>query len=396
MHEPPKILIVDDEPFNIDYLEQELNELGYQTVSAGNGQEALAQVRAENPDLVLLDIMMPVMDGFAVLAHLKADPATRDLPVIIISALHDMTSVVNGIRQGAEDYLPKPFEPVLLYARITASLAQKRLRDMRINYQKALERELEIGREIQAGFLPLALPQPPGWELDARFFAQRQVAGDLYDAFLVPSAARLCIVLGDVSGKGVGAALYMTLFRTLLRVLVLQADAAPGHDDAALLIEAVRFTSEYVARTHGHANMFASVLIGLLDLTNGALTFVNAGHNPPLLVAGNTVRDSLKRTGMVVGLYAGQAFQAAHIHIAPGESLLFYTDGVTEALSAGGQEYGEARLIVTATRAQGSARALLDDIESDVMQFMHGAEQADDITLLAVRRLTAAQEEPAE
>lgn len=124
-----KVLIVDDEPLNVDYLEQELEELSYETLSADNGEAALALVRSESPDLILLDIMMPVMDGFAVLAYMKADPLLRDIPVIIISAMNDLKSVVKGIEQGAEDYLPKPFEPVLLQARISSSLEKKRLRD---------------------------------------------------------------------------------------------------------------------------------------------------------------------------------------------------------------------------------------------------------------------------
>ena len=124
-----KILIVDDEPFNVDYLEQELDDLGYKTVSACNGQDALEKVQAESPDLILLDIMMPVMDGFEVLSHLKADLSTRDIPVIVISASSDLRSVVRGIQLGAEDYLPKPFEPVLLHARIASSLEKKHLRD---------------------------------------------------------------------------------------------------------------------------------------------------------------------------------------------------------------------------------------------------------------------------
>jgi len=129
MEKSPKILIVDDEPFNVDFLEQELEELNYVTISAGNGQEALDRVASETPDLVLLDIMMPIMDGFAVLARMKADPKLRDIPVIIISAMNDLQSVVRGIEHGAEDYLPKPFEPVLLQARISSSLEKKRLRD---------------------------------------------------------------------------------------------------------------------------------------------------------------------------------------------------------------------------------------------------------------------------
>jgi len=125
----PKILIVDDEPFNVDYLEQELEEHNYKTISAVNGQDALDKIRIEHPDLILLDIMMPIMDGFAVLERVKADQSTRDIPVIVISANNDLQSVVRGIKLGAEDYLPKPFEPTLLQARITASLEKKNLRD---------------------------------------------------------------------------------------------------------------------------------------------------------------------------------------------------------------------------------------------------------------------------
>ena len=125
----PKILIVDDEPFNVDYLEQELEEMNYITLTANNGREALVKVKSEQPDLILLDIMMPIMDGFAVLGELKTDPLLRNIPVIVISAMNDLESVVKGIILGAEDYLSKPFEPTLLHARITASLEKKSLRD---------------------------------------------------------------------------------------------------------------------------------------------------------------------------------------------------------------------------------------------------------------------------
>lgn len=129
MDQRPKLLIVDDEPFNVDYLEQELEESNYHILAARDGGEALEKIRSELPDLVLLDIMMPVLDGFGVLQQLKADPHLRDIPVIIISAANDLDNVVKGIKQGAEDYLPKPFEPTLLHARITASLEKKSLRD---------------------------------------------------------------------------------------------------------------------------------------------------------------------------------------------------------------------------------------------------------------------------
>ena len=134
MKDKPLILIVDDEPFNVDYLEQELEDLDYDTISAANGQEALDQVAAHAPDMILLDIMMPILDGFGVLERLKANEQWRDIPVVVISAMSDMDSVARGIEMGAEDYLPKPFDPVLLEARLTAGLEKKRLRDIELEY----------------------------------------------------------------------------------------------------------------------------------------------------------------------------------------------------------------------------------------------------------------------
>jgi CheY-like chemotaxis protein len=146
----PKILVVDDEPFNVDFLQQELDDLGYDTVVAFDGAQALDQVRAEAPDLVLLDIMMPVMDGFAVLERLKAEPATRDIPVVIISAVSDLQSIVRGIRHGADDYLPKPFEPVLLQARIRTGLERKLRRDQELEYLRQVERLTAAAEAVQA------------------------------------------------------------------------------------------------------------------------------------------------------------------------------------------------------------------------------------------------------
>lgn len=155
MHRQPKILIVDDESFNIAVLEQELDDLHYDTISAVNGQQALEQVAAELPDVVLLDIMMPVMDGFEVLDRLKSSPQTRDIPVIVISASSDISSVVKGITQGAEDYLPKPFDPVLLQARISAALAKKRLRDREIEYLQQVEQLTQAAAAVEtATFAP--------------------------------------------------------------------------------------------------------------------------------------------------------------------------------------------------------------------------------------------------
>jgi CheY-like chemotaxis protein/class 3 adenylate cyclase len=144
-----KILIVDDQPFNVNYLEQELEDLGFLTVSASNGQEALEQVAKHSPDMILLDIMMPIMSGFEVLEHLKADQFWRDIPVVVISAMNDIDSVVKGIELGAEDYLPKPIDPVLLQARLNAGLERKRLRDQEVEYLMQVERLTDAARALE-------------------------------------------------------------------------------------------------------------------------------------------------------------------------------------------------------------------------------------------------------
>jgi CheY-like chemotaxis protein len=118
MNQKAKVLIVDDEPFNVDYLEQELEECNYELITAANGREALDKIQRELPDLVLLDLMMPVLDGFAVLTQLKADPNLREIPVIIISAANNSRSVVRGIRMGAEDYITKPIDEKLLIQKV--------------------------------------------------------------------------------------------------------------------------------------------------------------------------------------------------------------------------------------------------------------------------------------
>jgi adenylate cyclase len=157
MAERARILIVDDEPFNVDYLQQELEDLDCETVTATNGREALQRLTADLPDMILLDIMMPEMDGFAVLQRLKANEAWRHVPVVVISALSDIGHMVRGIQMGAEDYLPKPFDPVLLKARIDACLEKKRLRDREVLYLQQIEAEKKRADELLHVILPPAI-----------------------------------------------------------------------------------------------------------------------------------------------------------------------------------------------------------------------------------------------
>ena len=385
-----KILIVDDEPYNVDYLEQEIEELDYETVSASNGQEALEKVGSDSPDLILLDIMMPVMDGFEVLTRLKANPGTRNIPVIIISASSDLKSVVRGIELGAEDYLPKPFEPALLKARISSSLEKKHLRDIEQLYLKSLERELEIGRQIQQGFLPSELPQVDGWEIAAYFKAAREVAGDFYDACLLPDGDLLCVI-GDVCDKGVGAALFMTLFRSLIRATATSDISCNGGNMMVLtpaerLKHIISFTNNYIANTHADASMFATIFIGILNLQNGILTYMNCGHESPLWVKGDGLVTPLLRTGPAVGIIPGANFTVEEITFKKNDFLLAFTDGIPDAVNADQARFGKEQLLKIIESSVMAPGTLLKKIKEQLHQFIGATSQFDDITLLAIKR----------
>jgi serine phosphatase RsbU (regulator of sigma subunit) len=386
----PKILVVDDEPFNVDYLEQELEASDYQITAACNGQEALRKIQSEPPDLVLLDIMMPVMDGFQVLSHLKADPARRDIPIIVISANSDMPSVVKGIELGAEDYLPKPFEPTLLHARITASLEKKRLRDLERIYLQGLVRELDIARDIQKGFLPDRLPCLTDWELAAYFKAAREVAGDFYDAFLLPDN-NLVFLVGDVCGKGVGAALFMTLFRSLIRAACTMDVFYRDQDKETVRLEsrlakAMTFTNSYIQENHSDSCMYATVFVGALDLQNGTLAYINCGNEPALVLRNGCVVTSLKPTGPVVGIISDAKFHVQEFVLEKDDLILAFTDGIPDARDLNGESFGRSGLLNALEGQQADVASVLQQIEERLHVFIGNAEQFDDIALLAVRK----------
>ena len=274
-----------------------------------------------------------------------------------------------------------------------------------------LEREFEIGKQIQRDFLPDSIPEVDGWEFAARFRGAREVSGDFYDVFRVDALGRVAVVVGDVCGKGLGAALFMTLFRSLLRAATRTPDltarasatapasaraatAQDAHSAAAessaaarrVLGNALALTNSYVAETHANSNMFASLFVGLVDPQTGAVTYANCGHEVPLLFSDDGVVAELNPTGPVVGIVEFATFDIEEIALGPGQALVAFTDGVTEAVSADGRMFSRERL-VGLLKADRPAQDLLDAIVTDIDSFAAGTSQFDDITLLAVRRV---------
>ncbi len=379
------ILVVDDNELNRDLLSRRLRRDGHTVLLAEHGRQALDLLAQQPFDLVLLDIMMPELTGYEVLEIMKNDEALQHIPVVMITATTEEDSIVRCLLLGADDHLPKPFNPAILRARVGASLARKRLHDVEQQHAKSLERELEIGREIQLGFLPDTLPAPAGWEIRAHFRPARQVAGDFYDAFVLPDD-RVALVLADVCGKGVGAALFMALFRSLLRALAeTEFAAAVSVPDA--LRATVQGTNDYIARTHGRANMFATTFIAVLDPATGALDYVNAGHEPPaILDPGGTLRTRLNPTGPALGLMPDLAFGVTSERLAPGETLFAYTDGVVDARDLQDGPFGEERLMALLHSEPTAAASLLERIDAALRAHSPTAAQFDDVARLATRR----------
>ena len=266
--------------------------------------------------------------------------------------------------------------------------------------RRTLERELEIGRKIQAGFLPSTLPVEDGWEIGAFFRAAREVAGDFYDAFRVENTGRIALVIGDVCDKGVGAALFMTLFRSLLRAAATSeefaADArisAGAQEDfaAALLRNSVQFANDYIAKTHGDTSMFATVFFALLDPKTGHLFYVNGGHEEPMVVSGGIVKAALQNTGPALGLFPGVPFDVCETRLEPGQTLFAYTDGATDAANPNGETFTLERLTRHVVSSGLSADGLVASIAVAVDHHAAGAPQFDDVTLLALTRKSAAE-----
>jgi len=381
------LLLVDDNEDNRYTLSRRLNRAGYTNLTmALNGREALDLLNARPFDLVLLDVMMPEMNGYEVLEHLKADARLRHVPVIMISALDQIESVIRCIELGAEDYLPKPFNPTLLKARVGASLEKKRLRDEIDAYLARIEAELAWARQIQLDMVPRDFPEPTAAnpvDIFAVLQPARQVGGDLYD-FFYRDPDTLCFVIADVSDKGAPAALFMARTKTLVRLVatLLRVDggAPPGPAEVVAMVNRELCTDN-------RQGMFVTLVFGMLELSSQTLRYCNAGHNPPYIIAAEGDPTPLTASrGKPLGIRADFAYEAAERPIARGDCLFLYTDGITEAEDTNGGFFGESGL-ENALRARAGARAqeLVETVVERVHAFAGSAAQSDDIAAMAVQ-----------
>jgi sigma-B regulation protein RsbU (phosphoserine phosphatase) len=379
------VLVVDDSAFNRLLLTRRLGELGYTSVAyAEDGERGLAAILAGSFDVVLLDIEMPGLDGIGVLERLRA--LDRPVPpVIVISALTEMTAIVRCIELGAEDFLPKTFDPTLLRARLSAVLEKKRLADLAAQRLAALEAELESARAAQVSLVPhdfAAIIAGGRLDLYAAMIPARQVGGDLYDAVRL-DANTLLFGVGDVSGKGAPAALTMARSLGLVRASArLCAEQRCPPDPGELL----SLANEDLARENADMT-FVTVALGVLDMRSGEGLLAVAGHDPPILLRdGAAPRDFAPVTRQPpLGAAEGIAYRSDAFTLATGEALLLFSDGVTEAEDPAGRSLDRAGLLAALAGVGADPRRVVDGVLAATAAFAGTAPQADDITALALR-----------
>ena len=368
-----RVLIVDDVKTNVDILVQALRD-DYKLSVALDGHAALRSVEKSPPDLVLLDIVMPDLDGYEVCRRLRASELTREVPVMFLSALEDVNDKTRGFEVGGNDYLTKPFEVLEVKARVRSLLKAKLYADA---VREAMARDLRIAREIQMGILPAdlgAATKGTGLEVRALIEPAREVGGDLYEVVRV-SDDRVVVALGDVSGKGIPAALFMAVTVTILRTLARQS----AEPDEILM----RLNDELAEQNP--RGMFVTMQCLLFDLKERRVSGAGAGHHQlAVLSPGQPPRLAFASTGRPAGLLASNPVEQESLPLEPGQTFVLFSDGVSEAMNNAEDFYGEERLLATLGAMNGAPPAdVVARVLADVRAFADGAKQSDDITVLA-------------
>jgi phosphoserine phosphatase RsbU/P len=371
-----RILIVDDVKANVDVLVQTLRE-HYRLSVALDGAAALRSLERNPPDLVLLDILMPPgIDGYEVCRQIRANEATRDIPVMFLSSLEDVRDKARGFEVGGNDYLTKPFEGLEVKARVHSLLKAKAYNDA---IREAIARELRIAREIQMGILPAdlaAATKGTPIAVDAVIEPARQVGGDLYEV-LRAADDRIVVALGDVSGKGIPAAMFMAVAVTVLRTL-----ARTITDPAEIL----RRLNDELADQNPRG-MFVTIQCLVFDLAREEVAVAGAGHHQLVVLSpGQPPRLAFPSSGRPAGLMPFNPVESESIGLSAGTTFVLFSDGVSEAMNAADEFFGEERLLA---HLAGSSSASPTDIVRGALDavraFAAGAPQSDDITILAAR-----------
>ena len=385
-----KILSVDDEldleVLLTQYFRRQIRKGEYEFAFAHNGLEALQKL-LETPDfdIILSDINMPEMDGLTLLAKVNElkNPAMK---CIMVSAYGDMDNIRSAMNKGAFDFATKPIDLDDLSRTIEKAIEQVRyIRESQQehNQLESIKNDRAIAGEIQQTILPRSFPPFPELtevvDIYASMTPAKDVGGDFYDFFQIDDE-RIGLVIADVSGKGVPASLFMAVSRTLLR-----ATALRGVSSA----ECLTYANKLLCK-ESLDSMFVTVFYGIYHYKTGMMDYTNAGHNPPyLLRGGRTVECLPVASNFVVGVFDDIEFESNTLTFGIGDTLLLYTDGVTEAFNDKREQFSESNLqdILASMHESSSAKEVVTSVLQSVKTFSGDYPQSDDITLLSLQRI---------
>ena len=383
-----KILSVDDENdlelLLTQYFRRKIRNGEYEFFFAHNGLEAL-QVLLKHPDIsiILSDINMPEMDGLTLLAKIN-EMRIPSLKCIMVSAYGDMDNIRQAMNAGAFDFATKPID--LDDLQRTIDKAEEQIEYIRSAQKEHaqlvdIQSDLSVAQEIQHAILPrsfdLKVPDADKVNIHASMVAAKDVGGDFYDFFPIDDH-RMGFTIADVSGKGVPAAIFMAVSRTLIKATGLQdkpTDQCMSTVNDILCDESV-------------GSMFVTVFYGIYDIRTGLITFTNAGHNPPyILKADGQVKVLMSPCNLVLGAISDMTFSSDTVQLEPGDAIYLFTDGVTEAENGNHDQFGETRLEEALAECKGKdSQHIVETINEKVKAFIDGAPQSDDITQLVIRR----------
>jgi sigma-B regulation protein RsbU (phosphoserine phosphatase) len=371
-----RVLLVDDAKANLDILVEGL-KAEHKLSLALNGEMALQVAARTPPDLVLLDIVMPGMDGYEVCRRLRQMPETAEVPIMFLSSLEEVQNKTRGFEAGANDYLTKPFEMLEVKARVRSLLKAKAYSDA---VKEQIASELRVAREIQMGMLPhdfTPVEQAYGVSFGAVLEPAREVGGDLYGVCAAGSD-RLVVFLGDVSGKGIPASMFMVRAISLARLLA--RDIAEPERILARLNDELA--------SDNPSGMFVTFLCAAFEPKSGQLSLANAGHcRPVLLPTAGPPRWAVKNLGTALGFEPGLEFERTELTLHEGDTLILYSDGVSEAFNAQEECYGNERLLADAGAfSNQTAPAITKGLLQKVRSFAGSAPQSDDIAILSLKR----------
>lgn len=333
-----RILVIDDDEINRHIMTRQLERQGHTVVTADSGKEALSLLRQVPFDIIILDVMMPDMNGFQVLEQLKGNEHFSDMPVIIISALEDSQAMAKCIEMGAEDYLPREYDPIILRARIGSILERAKLKKQKDLYVSAIvEAQTRLQNELAdaAKYVQSLLPPPLEWEsLSAAwsFIPSLSLGGDIL-GYHRTSKGRLVLYLIDVSGHGIEAAL---LSVTIMNVLKAETLPETDFEDPAMVLSMLNnsFHSE------DQNNMYFTLWYGVFDPKTRELTYSSAGNSSAGLVGPDQKCQLLQTEGIVIGVDDTFLFENATKVIEPGSRLYVFSDGIYEVRGKEGDVFG--------------------------------------------------------